>query len=458
MSVRSAVAALLLLAGTAVAATAAVRTATPGQNVAVSREWGTQSETAIAIDPSNDEVLLAGSNSHGDRRVHAYGSTDGGATWAKVPLPRSTGTIFSADPAVAIDRTGRQYFGHVRIASQARRITIDVVVAARSGPAGQWRSVAVRPLPRVFDDKPAIAVDTWPGSPHADRVYLAWSRITRARRGFIALSHSDDGGATWSPPVRVSDSARTLDSYASLAVAPDGSVYVAWWNAFGRGVFVDRSTDGGATFGRDRLVDPIAGRGTCSPPGVRIPAQPTNCVRPNPVVSVDGSPGAFAGRVYVTYGDTGGAFQQQDVFVTAFDGALTPIVRRHRVHPPDTPHRADQFWPASAIDQSSGTLWVCFYDTTGDPRRRRTYFSCTRSADGGATWVTPVRAATRFSNVTVPGADTGRRTFGREYGDYQGLAAARGRAHPIWTDTRDLRRLREEVYTTLLVDAPAPGP
>ena len=456
MNRRAAIVASLLLAATAAAAAAGLRTATPGQNVAVSREWGTQSETAIAIDPSNDQVLLAGANSHGDRRVHGYSSADGGATWAKAPLPRSARTVFSADPVVAIDRTGRQYFGHVRIAPQGRRVAIEIVVAGRAGPAAQWQSVAVAPRAGAFDDKPAIAVDTWPASPHANRVYVAWSRITRARRAYIALSHSDDGGTTWSTPVRVDDSLRTFDSYPSIAVAPDGSVYVAWWNAFGRGVFVDRSTDGGTTFGRDSLVDPIAGRAECSPPGVRIPAQPTNCVRPNPVVSVDGSRGPFAGRVYVTYGDTGGAQRQQDVFVAAFDGALTPILRRTRVHPSDTPHRADQFWPASAVDQSSGTLWACFYDTTVDPRRKWTFYSCTRSADGGATWSTPVRAASVPSNATLSGADTGRRTFGREYGDYQGLAVANGRAHPIWTDTRQLRRLREEVYTTLLVDAAAP--
>ncbi len=46
--------------------------------------------------------------------------------------------------------------------------------------------------------------------------------------------------------------------------------------------------------------------------------------------------------------------------------------------------------------------------------------------------------------------DAAGRRQGREYGDYEGLAVAGGVAHPIWTDTRRLRTLAEEVYTTTL--------
>ena len=46
--------------------------------------------------------------------------------------------------------------------------------------------------------------------------------------------------------------------------------------------------------------------------------------------------------------------------------------------------------------------------------------------------------------------------FKREYGDYEGLAVAAGVAHPVWTDTRRLRTLSEEVYTTTLTDASFP--
>jgi hypothetical protein len=155
----------------------------------------------------------------------------------------------------------------------------------------------------------------------------------------------------------------------------------------------------------------------------------------------------------VSYGDTGGRKREQDVFVAVYDTTLYRIARRERVHPADGAVRSDQFWPASAVDQSNGKVWVCFYDTRGDATRKRTFYSCTRSTDGGFTWAAPVHAASLASNETRRPANTGIVRGGREYGDYEGLAVANGVAHPIWTDSRRMRTLREEVFTTTLGDA-----
>jgi hypothetical protein len=435
----------------------AVSAATPpdGVQVDVSQAPGTQSETTIAIDPTNDQILLAGSNDHRARTTRAYSSTDGGATWASrpnPPLPR--GFVFSGDPVVGIDRSGRQYFGFISVLGDEESITYRFFVSTRASASAAWsRPVrGVAPNPQAADDKPALAVDTFATSPYANRVYGAWARLTAAGFG-IVLAHSDDGARHWSKPVRVSDRKKMFDSYPSIAVGGDGTVYVAWWNANGRGVFLDESRNGGASFGRDVLVDPIAGRSRCAPPGVRIPAQPTNCVRPNPIVSVDASTGPLAGRVYVSYGDTGGSQREQDVYVAVYDRTLYRIGRRVRVNPADGAIPSDQFWPASAVDSTTGKVWVCFYDTRGDPTRKRAFYTCTRSTDGGLTWAPPVHAASVASNETRGGANTGVFRGGREYGDYEGLAATNGVAHPVWTDSRRMRVFREEVYTTTLSDA-----
>jgi hypothetical protein len=49
--------------------------------------------------------------------------------------------------------------------------------------------------------------------------------------------------------------------------------------------------------------------------------------------------------------------------------------------------------------------------------------------------------------ANVASDETQKGAHASEYGDYQGLAAASGVAHPIWTDSRDLSRLKEEIYT-----------
>ena len=60
----------------------------------------------------------------------------------------------------------------------------------------------------VSDDKPWIAVDGFPASPHYGRVYVAWTRVTTLAPGAallqIVLRHSDDRGATWSDLIPVS--------------------------------------------------------------------------------------------------------------------------------------------------------------------------------------------------------------------------------------------------------------
>jgi hypothetical protein len=211
---------------------------------------------------------------------------------------------------------------------------------------------------------------------------------------------------------------------------------------------VARSTDGGRHFGPERTVVtffivPIPSCGG----GILIPASLRVCLHPNPIVTVDRSLGARSGRVYVSYAKTE-AGGDEGVVVNSFDAALRPVTEEGvPVAPAPRSVLPDQFWPASAVDASTGAVWVCFYDTSGDRARKKAFYTCTISRDGGQTWRPRVRAASVASDETQPGADL------RQYGDYQGLAVANGVAHPIWTDTRDLATLGEEIYTTRLTEA-----
>src|SRR5439155_6826295 len=184
---------------------AAVLTVVAGaaqRDVDVSALPGVQDEPAIAIDPSDDRILLAGSNSFKEGSMRAYSSSDGGSTWTRSfvqPAPKSFLKACASDPGVAIDGRGRQYFSFIRT-TPCRAGKPRLFVASRSGPNAPWRTpVLVRPLGTSnADDKPAIAVDTSPTSPHRNRVYAAWSRLSHNAALSIVLSHSDDGGRTWS--------------------------------------------------------------------------------------------------------------------------------------------------------------------------------------------------------------------------------------------------------------------
>lgn len=455
---------LLLVSILWLAAAAATAGAAGGPEVDVSMLEGPQVNATIAVDPRNDRVLLAGSNSLLEGTERSYSSTDGGSTWATAttfPAPQSLHAACASDPGVAIDRLGRQYFSYVRAAPCSSQGIYRVYLVTRPGPDAPWSTpIIVAPLGAArLDDKPTIAVDNSPASPHRNRVYLAWSRLSRITAFSIVISHSDNGGRSWSRPVTVSR-AGMENTYASVATSRNGAVYVAWTDMTNFGLKIARSTDGGAHFGPGRgaasfVIVTIPHCGI----GIVIPAEPRSCVQANPIVTVDTSGGRYSGRVYVSY--TGTDFEGgKGASLTTFTADLRPLsgfplTHRHQLVAPSPPkRRGDQFWAQSAVDQSNGTLWMCFYDTLGDLSRKTAHYACTLSKDGGKSWAPVARAASVASDETQKGASY-------QYGYYQGLAVANGVAHPIWTDTRQLSTLGEEIYVTALAESdlkpPAPS-
>jgi hypothetical protein len=249
----------------------------------------------------------------------------------------------------------------------------------------------------------------------------------------LESSYSDDEGTTWSRPAAIARG-RIFPITSSVAVAPTGAVYVAASDSDSGSLWLARSADGGRRF--DIVADVASTRPLqqCGDGGFRIPAQALRCVNANPIVNV------FAnGEVVVTY-ETREANGTQGVFDEAFDSSLGRLWRVRLTRPERTP--ADQFLPTSTIDRATGALWACFYDTSGDSARKDAWFTCTVSLDGGRYWTPPVRAASVPSDATQADAD--------QYGDYEGLAAWGGVAHPVWTDERNFLPLSEEIYTAAI--------
>ena len=87
---------------------------------------------------------------------------------------------------------------------------------------------------RSVDAEPGLAWDRT-GGPHAGRVYLVYTHEIRNEKDDtdIEVRHSDDGGATWSAPVRVNDDA-TMNSQFLPKISLDpttGKIAVVWYDS-----------------------------------------------------------------------------------------------------------------------------------------------------------------------------------------------------------------------------------
>src|SRR5262245_477343 len=404
----------------------------------ISNQVGIQTEAAVASDPSNLKVLFGASNETLEPEVRVYASHDSGRTWSEAAGPQYNPNSCSwGDPAVAVARAGRQYlaFTEKSICSSGPDLTPYLVVGRRRGTTGAWtvRRVARPAVKFGFDDKPAISVDA------AGRAYVAWSRYYGGKFQTTVVSSSADLGRTWSKPLMV-HRGFVQPQLVTIAAGPRGVVYLAGVDA--KGIWVARSTDAGRTFTVKQGVATLPGNqaATCLIFNKFVLAQQTiRCLGPNPTITLG------RGHVFVTYG-VNGADKTQDVAVAVFDRSLRSLFRAPIG---SVKKKADQFWPASTVDASTGKLWACYYDTTGDSQRQHAWFVCTSSRNGKQ-WTEPVRAAAPSENPGVLWQDATVGGFGDSaaYGGYPGVAAAAGVVHPLWIDTRNIGGNREEVFAS----------
>jgi hypothetical protein len=443
------------------------RPAGAGLEVNVSNAPGAQAETMVAVDPSDPNVLVGGSNDIlGDGEdaafggMRAYTSTDGGKTWkttAALPLPggMSRGDGCTGDPTLAVDLKGREFYGFIHVPHcLLDYFGMQLYVAWRPSATAPWRTSATPVAPvRVphLDDKPALIADLGRTSRHPNRLYIAFTRITKTTAA-IMISHSDDGALHWSGATPVSPVYKKLGpSYGGLASLPNGAVAASWERQDGS-VYLAKSTDG-VRFGAPHLlgrlpVPPLKKKKKYTEAeleckGVPVPSQPGRCISAAPSIVADTSAGSHAGTIYAAWTEKG-ADGSTDVVERSFSSNLTagPSIQFAGTG------KSDQMEPAITVDRTTGTVVLCYYDSSGDWTRIHVMYTCTESRDGGSTWTTPLAAASQVSDATQPGMRT---WF--NFGEYQGIAAANGQAHPFWTDARAGGLNSTEIYATSLSES-----
>ncbi len=383
---------------------------------------GGQQETMIAANPTNPDNAIAVYKDYRTlpARDVLAATTDGGATWREQPFPEVAPTApGNTDPAVVFRPDGRAYILGTAIVDWP---DAGLICAWSDDGGATWSPpVAVTGLYGHYDDKAWLAAD-----PATGTLLAAWTRFAPGELAGIDAARSTDGGATWSPPVPVSGGAWAEDDDgAQIAWLRDGTLWILFSHTDPGGatatLVAARSRDGGQTFGPDTPLFTIA------PPPHTLPGEVWPLFT-YPSLAYDPARDTLS----VVWGDAAAAATAGvDILLrqSTDGGATWTAPRRLNDDPPDQVR--DQWFPAlsRAPDGRLTALWL---DRRDDPANRRYAAYARTSLDGGATWAPAVRVSRAASDPNAaipPGADG--------IGDYIGLSSANGVVWAAWVDGRN---------------------
>ena len=373
-------------------------------------------ESAVAFNPLDTDIVIAGSNGPGTgQRMHF--SSDGGETWTQAAALPLGGTC--CDPTVAWSSDGTKAYTASLGSS---------VFFYRSGDNGQtWDDLVNEPgadprreIGGVGADKEYLHVDTHSTSPHLDSLYLTWHE-----GNVMQFARSTDSGHTWSAPIAFGPDPRGLGSDITTDTA--GNIYYFYPAFVTQQILVKISTDGGVSFGGG-VTEVAPTQGSFTFP---VPSMETREVVLYVSADTDRTGGPFNDSIYVAWTDNSNAdsgtpadnHARIQVAYSRDGGATWTVTSPHETADVNSVDRYHQ-WLSVGPD---GTVYVIFYDTRQDPTRESVDIYHAFSTDGAQTWSLPARLTT----VSSPNI-----TDGFEFGDYNGLDVVMNDLIAIFTDNR----------------------
>ena len=362
-------------------------------------------------------------------------SLDGGKSWSLTGVPAPKGEEAKCfAPDLAFSGDGTLHLAFVTLKGSGN--VPNAVWMSTSKDGGRTLSKPVKVGgPLAFQVR--LAAD--PAQPR--RLYMTWLQASDVAPfqftetgNPIQVARTDDGGASWSRPVRVSDPSRERVVAASPVVGPGGELYALYLDMGedrldyagaheGRGgppyrgdyeLVLARSRDQGQTWeelpvdGELRAIERFI---------VFTPAFPS--------VAVDGS-----GRVYAAFHDNRRG--DADVFLWSLAPGSSEWEGPTRVNDSADRDGTSQYLPKLAV-APGGRLDVLYYDRRADPKNIMNQVSLQSSSDAGKSFSKAVGlSSSPFDSRIGYGAKEGLPDLGSRLG----LLSDDRRALGLWTDTR----------------------
>jgi hypothetical protein len=405
-----------------------------------------RSESDIRINFWNPLQIIAASNNIGGSGQQAqYFSGDGGASWGQSFLPLASTDSFHSDPTVDWTSDGTAWSTTIGIKGNTLKMR-----SYKSTNGGQtWVFDNTFSGSQRSTDKQIMWTDHSATSPFANNIYVCW------HNGLPAFVNRRNGPAgSWlANPIQVSGAESTGTAIGcDVKTNANGDAFVFWPTTGNARIVVAKSTNGGTSWGTPKVIATTKDSYDIGVPSfnnrralIYLAGGAYRTATKNLVyaswVDLTGASGCSAPANEP--GSNVGSTCKSRVWVArSTDGGVTwgaPAMINNQSS------LNDQFNQWLGVDEATGRIVVIYYDTVGDPGRKKTDIWYQTSADDGATWSAASKVTTAQTDETTATANAGN-----QYGDYNSLSIFAGKIFGSWTDRRS--NAKEEIWTAPITE------
>ena len=373
-------------------------------------------EPSICIDPTNPNIIIAGSVLN-----YVHTSKDAGKTWQTKQLNSKFGVW--GDPSIVANNKGDFYYFHLSDPDgtnwKSKRI-LDRIVMQKSTDKGVYWS----PGTSIGLNKPKQQDKQWAAiNPKTNDLYVTWTEFDSYAsknpedKSRILFSKSTDEGYSWSAPKAISthegDCIDDDNTTEGSVPASDGeNIYASW--AFNKKIWFNKSTDNGVSWLTEAI--PIANQVS----GWRYTLPTLNRANGFPITAVDISKSKYKGTIYVNWSDQLTP-DNTDVFISKSDDQGNTWSSPILVHQQATDTHQCFNW--MSVDPKTGYIYIVYYTEVSNGGNLLNV-ELAFSKDGAQTFKNYIISENSF--------DPSGANF---FGDYNNIDARNGIIRPVWTQT-----------------------